>query len=186
MKTSKTFWVSMVVFQVAFGFAVFAITRDYYRAERTTMTSGAPRQVTTADRFSSIDPDLVVSLGDNAAFSQDPLEVSRRADRSFADGDYAQAAALYEKLAAMDPGNVDALNNLGLSLHYIGRSEEALQKLKEGISVDPSFQRIWLTLGFVNSSMGNTQAAREALNRAMAMDPDNDVGRSASRMLDDI
>ncbi len=176
----------MAVFQVAFGFAVFAITRDYYKPEPAVATSNELPAATTADRFSSIDPSLITTLGNNAAFPQDPLEVSRQADESFARGEYARAAELYGKLAEIDPENVDTLNNLGLTLHYTGRSDEALQKLNEGIAVDPDYQRIWLTLGFVNSSVGNTQAAREALNTAMTMDPDSDVGRSASRMLDEL
>lgn len=186
MNKSVTFWVLMAVFQVAFGFAVFAVTRDYYMTGDTATTSNVPQPVAPADRFSSIDPSLITTLGNNAAFPQDPREVSRQADESFARGEYARAAELYEKLATLDPDNVDTLNNLGLTLHYTGRSQEALQKLNEGIAVDPKYQRIWLTLGFVNSSVGNTQAAREALNKAVAMDPESDVGRSASRMLDEL
>lgn len=186
MKRSVKFWVSMAIFQVAFGFAVFAITRDYYKAEDTVAVSSDPPRVTTADRFASIDPTLLGSLGSNAAFPQDPIEISRQANEHFANGQYARAADLYEKLLAMDPGNVDTLNNLGLTLHYIGRSQEALQKLNEGVTVDPTYQRIWLTLGFVNSSIGNNTAAREALSTAADMDPDSEVGRSASRMLEDL
>lgn len=186
MKRSVTFWASMAVFQLVFGFAVFAITRDHYRSEPSTGSRDEPSVAAANDRFSSIDASLLTTLGNSAAFPQDPAEISRQADASFVNGQYARAAELYSKLAALDPGNVDTLNNLGLTLHYIGRSEEALQKLKEGIAVDSTYQRIWLTLGFVNSSMGNMEAAREALNTARAMDPDTDVGRSASRLLDEL
>ena len=180
------FWVSMAIFQVAFGFAVFAITRDYYMADGTAATSSEPAKATTADRFSSIDASLLDSLGSNSAFPQDPIEISRRANEYFANRQYDKAANLYEKLLAMDPGNADTFNNLGLTLHYIGRSEEALQRLNEGVAVNPDYQRIWLTLGFVNSSIGNNAPAREALSTALAMDPDSEVGRSASRMLEDL
>lgn len=186
MKKSVKFWASMAVFQVVFGLAVFAITRDHYTTQDAATTSSELPAVTTTDRFSSIDATLLDSLGNTAAFPQDPTEISRRANESFANRQYDRAASLYEKLLAMDPGNVDTLNNLGLTLHYIGRSEEALQKLNEGVTVDPDYQRIWLTLGFVNSSAGNTAAAREALSTALAMDPGSDVGKSASRMLDEL
>ena len=186
MKKNVTFWVLLALFQVAFGFTVFAVTRDHYKPEPARAASTETPRVTTADRFSSIDTSLLGTIGSNAAFPQDPLEVSRRAEQSFARGEYAAAAELYGQLAAMDPGNVDTLNNLGLTLHYIGRSDDALQKLNEGVAIDPNFQRIWLTLGFVNSSVGNTQAAREALSKARDMDPDTDVGQSASRMLDEL
>ena len=93
---------------------------------------------------------------------------------------------MYEKLLALDPDNVDTLNNLGLTLHYVGRSDEARQRLNEGAALDPTYQRIWLTLGFVNSTLGNVADARAALNTAVGMDPDNDVGKSASRMLKEL
>ncbi len=186
MKKNVKFWASMAVFQVVFGFAVFAITRDYYASQEPAITRGQLPAVATTDRFSSIDASLLDSLGNSAAFPQNPAEISRRAEEYFANRQYDRAANLYEKLLALDPGNVDTLNNLGLTLHYIGRSDEALQKLNEGVAIDPGFQRIWLTLGFVNSSVGNTQAAREALSTAAKMDPNNDIGRSASRMLDEL
>ena len=186
MNRGAKFWVSMAIFQVAFGFAVFAITRDYYKVENVPTESNVETTVAAADRFSSIDASLLDSLGSNSAFPQDPIEISRRANEYFANKQYDKAANLYEKLLAMDPGNVDTLNNLGLTLHYIGRSEEALQKLNEGVAVDPDYQRIWLTLGFVNSSLGNTAAAHEALSTAADMDPDSEVGRSASQMLENL
>jgi len=186
MSRNARFWISMAVFQVVFGLAVFTITRDYYKVENMPTESSVETTVATPDRFSSIDASLLGSLGNDSAFPQDPLEISRRANEHFANGQYDKAADLYEKLLTMDPGNVDTLNNLGLTLHYIGRSQEALQKLNEGVTVDPNYQRIWLTLGFVNSSVGNIEAAREALSQALAMDPDNDVGQSASRMLDEL
>jgi hypothetical protein len=52
--------------------------------------------------------------------------------------------------------------------------------------VDPSYQRIWLTLGFVNSQVGNTGKAREALTTAAQMGADTEVGQSATQMLQDL
>jgi len=52
--------------------------------------------------------------------------------------------------------------------------------------VDPTYQRIWLTLGFVNSQMGNTAEARTALGTAVQLGADTDVGKSAAKMLADL
>ena len=186
MNRSTKFWVLLGIFQVFFGFAVFAITRDYYQAVNVAPGNSVESGIAAGGGFSSIDPALLDSLGNDAAFPQDPDEILRRANQHFANRQYARAAALYEKLLTYDANNVDTLNNLGLTLHYVGRSEESLRRLNEGVAVDPDYQRIWLTLGFVNSSVGNTQAAREALSTAAGMDPDSDVGRSASRMLDEL
>jgi Flp pilus assembly protein TadD len=80
--------------------------------------------------------------------------------------------------------NVNTYNNLGITLFYLGRSDDALRRLNEGIALDPSYQRIWLTLGFVNGQLGNFREARTALNRAVGMGADNEIGQSAMQMLD--
>ncbi|SEQ02346.1 Tetratricopeptide repeat-containing protein [Amphritea atlantica] len=114
---------------------------------------------------------------------QDPVEISRMANEMFAKQDYQQAAKLYEKLLSFDPENAATYNNLGLTLHYIGRSDEALKMLDEGSIIDPSNQRIWLTLGFVSNQMGDTEKARTALKTAVDLGADTQVGQSAAKML---
>jgi Flp pilus assembly protein TadD len=69
-------------------------------------------------------------------------------------------------------------------LHYLGRSSEALDILNKGVKVDANYQRIWLTLGFVNKQLGNTVQARTALTTAVQLGADNDIGRSAGKMLE--
>ncbi len=116
----------------------------------------------------------------------DPIEISRHANESFSNKQYDRAAELYALLLPFDPGNVDTYNNLGITLHYLGRPSEALARLREGVAVDPGHQRIRLTLGFVNSQLGNIQEARTALTTATALGADNEVGRSAAKMLESL
>ena len=110
--------------------------------------------------------------------------MSRRADEYFANKQYDQATAMYERLLALRPNDVDILNNLGLTLHYLGRSTEALDRLEEGVAVDSENQRIWLTLGYVNSALGNTGQAREALTNAIQTGTDESIRQSAKAMLE--
>ena len=49
--------------------------------------------------------------------------------------------------------------------------------------MDAGYQRIWLTLGYVNIQAGNTEEARTALTKALEMNADNDIGQSAANML---
>jgi tetratricopeptide (TPR) repeat protein len=112
--------------------------------------------------------------------------MSLLANEHFANKQYAEAADLYGQLSALDPGNVSIQNNLGLTLHYIGKSEEALAVLMKGSALDPNNQRIWLTLGYVNKELGNLDAAKLSLETAERIDSDNDVGRSASKMLSEL
>jgi Flp pilus assembly protein TadD len=86
----------------------------------------------------------------------------------------------------LDPNNVDTYNNLGITLHYLGKSNEAILRLNEGVAIDPTYQRIWLTLGFVNRQVGNAEQARAALNTAAKINADNEIGESAIKMLEDL
>ncbi|MBT8090704.1 MAG: tetratricopeptide repeat protein [Gammaproteobacteria bacterium] len=182
------FWLLMAVFQVLFGLAVFAITRDFYTqrpakvsAHPTTITSPGsvwPQGVTESD-ITRLAPGV---FGESLA--QDPAELSRQADRFFSEGQYQLAANAYERLLTFDPGNAEIYNNLGLTLHYLGRSDEALRRLNEGIAVNAGNQRIWLTLGFVNSQVGNVEQARKALTTATETGSDDSIRQSAMRMLE--
>lgn len=188
MIRNTRFWLSMAVFQVLFGLAVFAITRDFYtqqpakiRAHPTTVSSPGtvwPQGITESD-MTRLAPGV---FGESLA--QDPAELSRQADRFFGNGQYQQAANAYQRLLALDPGNAEIYNNLGLTLHYLGRSDEALRRLNEGIAVNADNQRIWLTLGFVNSQVGNVEQARRALTTATETGSDETIRQSAMRMLE--
>ena len=186
---SIKFWISLAVFQLFFGLAVFAVTRDYYRQEpapvrahpSTISPSAKPWAGITQSDISRVAPDI---LGGTS--SDDPVEISRQADEFFARRQYQQAAASYQRLLALDPSNVEGHNNLGLTLHYLGRSDEALRWLNDGVALDASHQRIWLTLGYVNSQVGNVEQARAALTKAMETGSDDSIRQSARRMLEEL
>lgn len=185
----------MAAFQLLFALGVFALTRAYYldRAPQPSRISDAPFGAAAPHPMPSTtsgdprgDLESLISSFPAPSAGQDPVELSRQGDAHFRQQQYDRAAQFYEQ--ALRAGSQDAndYNSLGLTLHYLGRSEEALAVLNEGVAVDPDYQRIWLTLGFVNSQLGNLQAAREALGTAVRMGPDNEIGRSAAEMLDGV
>lgn len=187
MLRNPKFWISMAVFQAFFGFAVFAITRDYYQPDPPKISAHPGTISRSASSWQGISEDDVSRLapqvfGDSA--TQDPAEISRQADALFAQRKYDQAASRYRRLLEFDAQNVEVHNNLGLTLHYLGRSDEALRYLDKGASLDATNQRIWLTLGYVNSQLGNVDEAREALNKATQIGNDESIRRSAQSMLD--
>jgi predicted Zn-dependent protease len=186
MIRSARFWITMTLFQVIFGLAIFTITRQYYIHDsdnvgaEPTMT-GEP-SIARPDRTETNPAQFGLSTS-GRPMVEDPAQISRQADESFSNKQYSRAAELYEQLLARSPNNVNAYNNLGITLHYLGRSAEALRKLNEGVAVDPTYQRIWLTLGFVNSQLGAAEQARTAFATAVQMGADNEVGQSALKML---
>jgi len=190
MARNNKFWTMLAVFQLVFGLVVFAVTRQYY------LDDGPPTTPTVnLNNDTATTPNNTVTEADLAIFNlsvpaqeipDDPVQISRQANEFFATAQYEQAAALYERLLGFGPDNVDTYNNLGITLHYLGRSDEALQRLNEGIVVDPNHQRIWLTLGFVNKELGNTDDARAALTTAMQIGADDSIRKSAEEMLQDL
>ena len=180
----------MTVFQFVFGLAIFTITRQYYIHNSDNVSADPTRigepSIARSDRITETNPAQFGLPGSSQPILEDAALISRQAEEAFANEQYNKAAELYEQLLALSPNNVTAYNNLGITLHYLGRSAEALRKLNEGVAVDPTYQRIWLTLGFVNSQLGDTEQARTALTSAAQMGADNEVGQSALKMLENL
>jgi Flp pilus assembly protein TadD len=190
MWRNAKFWISSIVFQTAFGLAVFALTRHFYvtgadgvTGNAVTVSEETQEWADQSAESSSAMLDALISL---PSTTQDPAEISRLANTYFAERQYEKAAQQYERLLTLGPSNADVHNNLGITLHYLGRSDEALRILDDGVALEPTNQRIWLTLGFVNKELGNIDAARTALTTAMQMGAENEVGKSAAGMLENL
>lgn len=189
MNRSAKFWISMTVFQVAFGLAVFAATRHHYLDEAGANSAGSaaarPALPVWRDSTAGTGTGQFGSPSVDVSMVTDPAELGRIGDGFFNNKQYEQAAETYERLLTIGP-NVNTYNNLGITLFYLGRSDEALSLLNEGIATDPRYQRIWLTLGFVNSRLGNIEQARSALTTAVELGADTEVGQSAKQMRDSL
>ncbi len=121
------------------------------------------------------------------AFAENDLQdMVLRGDRYFENKQYDQAIELYLKVIKLDPHDVDTYNDLGLSYYYSRSPELAADTLRKGAKIKPLFQRIWLSLGFVLGSSGNTEEAKSALKKAADLNPNNGVGQEAMRMLNQI
>jgi tetratricopeptide (TPR) repeat protein len=195
MNRGIKFWLIVAAMQVVFGLLVFMVTRQIYMQvpndDNNVASTGHEGAQEWSDRILDINPTLLDPLPSssppaNLPNAQDPAVLSQQAGESFNNKQYSRAAELYEQLLLYDPKNVDVHNNLGITLHYLGRSDEALSWLDKGVALDSNHQRIWLTLGFVNSQLGNIEQARAALTTAAEMDRDTTVGQSAARMLEEL
>ncbi len=187
MTRDKKFWTLLLVFQVFFGLVVFAVTREYYMPDTSSprghALSTAPAATAWTSGMTASDVSRLSSPGLVEPSLSDPAEISRQANQFFANRQYQNAAQLYEQLLTFAPNDAETHNNLGLTLFYLGRTDEALRRLNEGVAKDPGHQRIWLTLGYVNSQLGNTEAARTALTNATQRGDDEAIREAAQQML---
>ena len=193
MTRDKKFWTLLLVCQVFFGLVVFAVTREYYmpdtsspRGHTLTAAPAAPAASAWTRGMTASDVSRLSSPGLVEPVLSDPAEISRQANQFFANRQYQNAAQLYEKLLTFAPNDAETYNNLGLTLFYLGRTDEALRRLNEGVAKDPGHQRIWLTLGYVNSQLGNTEAARVALTNATQRGDDEGIREAAQQMLGEL
>ena len=109
--------------------------------------------------------------------------LAAQAEAHFSAGRFGAAISVYRQILAVDPGNAAVYNDLGLSLHYTGKSEEAVSALQKATSLDPKLQRAWLSLGFVLQSLGRKAQARTALEKTIALGPTTPQGIEAKGML---
>jgi tetratricopeptide (TPR) repeat protein len=186
-RRSARFWVQLALFQVVFGMAIFFATRAFYVDEAQPMRASVPGAQPAAPHALPLtggEDDLANLIARvPGPLGNDPEMLARQADAYFTSGQYPQAAEAYKRAIQSGNTDVDTWNSLGLTLHYIGRTEQALAILEEGVARDPAYQRIWLTLGFVSGQADRLGRAREALRTAVEMNPDNDIGQSAAHML---
>ncbi|MGD8588581.1 MAG: tetratricopeptide repeat protein [Chromatiales bacterium] len=187
MKISIKLLSVILLLQIVTGVVVFTITRAYYLDKAgSNPVALSDQQAGTADLTTD---ELILSLEEELRVqpaSNNPAQINQQANEAFQQQNFERAAALYQRLVELSPEDASAYNNLGLTLHYLGRSDDALQILKMGSELQPSFQRIWLTLGFVNKGIGQNVAARQAFEQAIALGADTDPGRSAQEMLQEL
>ncbi len=189
-KHSFTQWLLLVAFQLLFGATVFAITRAYYLYQPTPIpVTQAPKaqSATPGSRLTALARSWVENVVPGEMHTiEDPVRLTKLGDRLFEQQKYGRAVTAYERAVRFNPQNAKSYNNLGLTLLYLGQTERAVQVLLNGIGRDPNFQRIQLTMGFVQAQLGNFEAAETALHRAVELNPDSTVGVEAQKILDQI
>ena len=146
------------------------------------VTANKPPQRTAP--LMELDSTKLLSMQELNIDLTDPLAMAARGDQFFESGNYPQAIELYKKTLELNPDDADTFNDLGLAYFYTRRPVMAVDTLKKGTEADPSFQRIWISLGFVLSSSGRIEEAKSALSKAIEINPDNEIGQESKRMID--
>ncbi len=103
----------------------------------------------------------------NRAGDADPLLA--RAHAAFAAADWARAAEFYAEFVAQHPDRSDALNSLGVALCNLGRYQEAEQRYREAIDVNPEYAEALSNLAGLRQ--GSPQEAEPLLRRVLKINP---------------
>ena len=110
--------------------------------------------------------------------------VQPEAARLFADavaaqraGDAASARRLYESVLSLNPGDADALNNLGVLESAQRNYPRALDLLRRGANISPRNPGIWNNIGTVLREQGKNNDAIAAFRQALSIDPQHPAAK---------
>jgi tetratricopeptide (TPR) repeat protein len=101
----------------------------------------------------------------------------RRGQRFGKAGRFDLAEPAFRAAVEADPGNADAIANLGISLANLGRLDEAQRRLSESLSIDETNALAHFSLGVVLDRQGLDQPAMKQYRAALERDPGNSQAR---------
>ncbi len=103
---------------------------------------------------------------------------SQRARQMMAEGQFAAAAAIYEKLVLALPGNPSLRLNLAISLNMAGEDRKAIPQFEAVLKVQPAALPALMLLGASYLRTASPAKAVPLLEKAMAQAPDDLQGRA--------
>lgn len=100
------------------------------------------------------------------------------ADRTYAEGDIARAAKLYEAVVGAHPDDADAWYRLGNARFRLQQADAAVTAYERAVQLDPHHARALYNLGVARLK----QAQAALLSSAEASPPDDPLRRDGARM----
>jgi tetratricopeptide (TPR) repeat protein len=123
---------------VSSGHATFTITDDEVDAPAGTFVfvrdPAARRKAIAVEPGTTI---LIVGGRPGVAFTPSPWERNAEGLTLYAAGEYERAAETYERFLAETPGDASFLYNLACSEAQLGRTEQALDHLRQAVEANP-------------------------------------------------
>ena len=87
-------------------------------------------------------------------------------------GDFEGAVSAYSRALAIDPGVVEAWNNLGNACVRLGRFYDAIAAYERALAIREDVFECWFNLGTAYADIGSCDDALRCLERALALKPD--------------
>jgi tetratricopeptide (TPR) repeat protein len=89
--------------------------------------------------------------------------------------DYPAAIDTLTRILAQTPGNLKALNLLGIALTNAGRAEDASQRFQQALAIDPTFTPARKNLAINEFARGRLAEAQRDFEQVLARAPDDEV-----------
>ncbi|MCG5477123.1 MAG: tetratricopeptide repeat protein [Sinorhizobium fredii] len=123
-----------------------------------------------AEGLSELDGQLLLDLG--AIEEAELEELFARAEEAEEEGDYDEAAAIYQRYLAIDRTDSVAAFNRANCLRAAGLDLDAAHDYARALKLDPSFAEAWFNLAGLMSERGRIDTARGHLRKAIDIDID--------------
>jgi tetratricopeptide (TPR) repeat protein len=127
-------------------------------------------QFSTDGQEPGVSDPIVDAMSDKVVVSRVLL---RRGQRFGKEGRFDLAEGAFRAAVASDPGNAEALANLGISLANLGQMDGAQKNLIESLRLDDSSAVTHFSLGVIYDRQGKDAAAIAQYRAAVERDPNN-------------
>ena len=127
-------------------------------------------QFSTDGQEPGVSDPIVDAMSDKVVVSRVLL---RRGQRFGKEGRFDLAEAAFRAAVASDPGNAEALANLGISLANLGQTDGAQKNLIESLRLDDSSAVTHFSLGVIYDRQGEDAGAIAQYRAAVERDPNN-------------
>jgi tetratricopeptide (TPR) repeat protein len=113
-------------------------------------------------------------LGPGTTVVFDHLSLNVSGDFFFEEGDYRTAIREYRRGLRLQPGDLNLINSLGVTLVECGQERQAAACFQEVLAKEPANYMALVNLGHVQHTLGRKQKALECFERAyQVLDPTN-------------
>ena len=100
---------------------------------------------------------------------------------------YEDAITWYSDALKLSPKDVNVSTDLGVSLYYSNKPDEALKQFDQSLQLDPKHAKTLLNVGIVKAfGKQDLDGAEAAWKQVMAIAPDGPEGQAAKRALDSL
>ncbi|TCN29375.1 tetratricopeptide repeat protein [Sinorhizobium americanum] len=123
-----------------------------------------------AEGLSELDGQLLLDLG--AVEEAELEELFAQAEEAEEEGEYGEAAAVYQRYLAIDRTDSVAAFNRANCLRAAGHELDAAHDYARALKLDPSFAEAWFNLAGLMGERGRIDTARRHLQKAIDVDGD--------------
>ena len=98
-------------------------------------------------------------------------------------GYYDKAILRYNDYLASNPGIPDVIVDMGVCYYQKGDYNNALTSMKRALDIDPKHQIAYFNQGIINLAAQNVEAAKKSWEKAVELNPNNEIGTKAQNLL---